>query len=106
MRISDIMNDSLDALIVALCRDYFRRKTAIEERAVVRRTDTEFRYYNFKIYDAASLVVGEENAEIYIEEIGKKVGYAKSKMDFLSEVTYKKRKRAVMDSIASALHLV
>ena len=97
--------ESLDALVTALCLDYGRRQRAIEERSAARRTETEFRYLNFKIYDAVAEVVGEPLAEAYIYEIGNKTGYAKSKIDCLSEVTYKSYKRMARDNIAKKLHL-
>ena len=99
------VENSLDALVRALCFDYSRRERAISERSVSHRTDTEFRYYNFKIFDAAAEVVGEAYAEIYIKEIGDRCGYAKSEIYPISEVTYKQRKRYVMDNIAKKLHL-
>ncbi len=99
------LENSLDALVRALCFDYSRRERAIAERSVSHRTDTEFRYYNFKIFDAAAEVVGESFAEIYIKEIGERRGYAKSDDYLISEVTYKQRKRLVMDNIAKKLHL-
>ena len=99
------VKDSLDELVRALCFDYARRARAISERSVSHRTDTEFRYYNFKIFDAAAEVVGEAYAEIYIKEIGERCGYAKSDIYPVSEVTYKQRKRFVMDNIAKKLHL-
>ena len=99
------VESSLDALVHALCLDYSRRERAISERSVSHRTDTEFRYYNFKIFDAAAEVVGEADALIYIKEIGERIGYAKSEMYLISETTYKKRKRFVMNNIAKKLHL-
>jgi hypothetical protein len=96
---------TLDVLVRALCLDYSRRERAISEKSVSHRTDTEFRYYNFKIFDAAAEVVGEMDAELYIKEIGEKCGYAKSEFFIISEGTYKLRKRAVMDNIAKKLHL-
>ena len=105
MRDGDVKITSVDMIIVALCRDYFRREDALINKSVTKRTDTEYRYYNFKIFDAAAEVVGEADAEIYIKEIGEKVGYAKSDVFLISEVTYKQRKRCVMDNIAKKLHL-
>ena len=96
---------TLDALVRALCLDYPRRERAISESSVSHRTDTEFRYYNFKIFDAAAEVVGEMDAELYIKEIGERCGYAKSEFFIISEGTYKARKRAVMNNIAKKLHL-
>lgn len=91
--------------MIALCLDYRRRQEAIEKREVSRRTDTEYRYYNFKIFDAAAEIVGERFAARYIDEIGRRVGYAKTDIDCVSEVTYKSYKRRIKDNIARRLHL-
>lgn len=99
------IESTLDALVIALCLDYGRRQKAIEERSAARRTETEFRYLNFKIFDAVAEVVGERFAEIYIYEIGRKTGYAKTEIDCVSEVTYKNYKRMARDNIAKKLHL-
>lgn len=99
------VENSLDILISALCLDYWRRQKAIEERMVTPRTDTEFRYYNFKIFDAAAEIVGERFATIYINDIGRRVGYAKTELNCVSEVTYKGYKRMIKDNIAKKLHL-
>ena len=96
---------SVDTLVISLCLDYFRRKAALAERSVSKRVDTEFRYLNFKIFDAAAEIVGERDAEIYIKEVGERVGYAKSELYMLSEVTYKQYKRMIKDNIAKKLHL-
>ena len=98
--------NSLDRLIVALCLDYKRRREIIEARTASRRTDTELRYYNFKLYDAVAEIVGERFAEGYIDEIGRNIGYAKSALYCFSEVTYKEYKRRAMDNIAKRLHLL
>lgn len=97
--------ESLDLLIIALCADYQRRKEVIEKRCALRRTDTEFRYLNFKIYDATAEIVGERLAEIFIYEIGNRVGYAKSEIDSMSESTYKIYKKRVKDNLSVRLHL-
>lgn len=99
------VESSLDTLVIALCFDYRRRQKAILERSVAKRTDTEYRYYNFKIFDAAAEIVGERFAERYIEEIGNRVGYAKTAIDCVSEITYKNYKRLIKDNIAKKLHL-
>ena len=99
------IESTLDALVIALCLDYDRRRKAIEDRCATKRTDTEYRYLNFKIYDAVAEIVGERYAEIYINEIGRKIGYAKSDDLTVSEVTYKKYKRLAKDNIAKKLHL-
>ena len=96
---------SLNSLIVALCLDYPRRRREILSRKLSRRTDIEFRYINSKMYDAAAEIVGEELAELYISEIGEKIGYAYSKVENVSEVTYKINKRKVKEGIALRLYL-
>lgn len=99
------LETTLDTLVIALCLDYGRRQRAIEEQSVTKRTDTEFRYYNFKIFDAVAEIVGERFAARYIYEIGERVGYAKSSVDCVSETTYKDYKRMIKDNIARKLHL-
>lgn len=98
--------NSLDNLIVALCLDYFRRQEAIEDRSAPKRVDTEFRYLNFKMFDAAAEIVGEEAAEDYILEIGERTGYAKSVLYSVSESTYKIHKQLIKQNIAKKLYLV
>lgn len=99
------LESTLDTLVIALCLDYARRQRAIEEKSVAKRTDTEFRYYNFKIFDAVAEIVGERFAPRYIYEIGARIGYAKSSVDCVSESTYKDYKRMIKDNIARKLHL-
>lgn len=99
------IESTLDTLVIALCLDYGRREEAILAKSVSRRTDTEFRYYNFKIFDAAAEIVGERFATIYINDIGRRVGYAKTELNCVSEVTYKGYKRMIKDNIAKKLHL-
>lgn len=96
---------SLDTLISALCLDYGRRKSLIEGRTCPRRVDTELRYYNFKLYEAAAEIVGEELAEVFIYEIGARIGYAGSEVEGMCERTYKTYKRRVKDNMALRLYL-
>jgi hypothetical protein len=96
---------TLDALVSALCLDYARRREAIEKKSVGRRCETEYKYYNYFIFDAAAEIVGERLAERYISDIGEHIGYAKTEIDCVSEVTYKNYKRMIMDNIARKLHL-
>ncbi|MBQ1260670.1 MAG: hypothetical protein IIX96_01495 [Clostridia bacterium] len=98
-------NLTLDGVIVALCLDYERRKSAIEEKSFRRRTLMEYDYINKRIYEAAAEVVGEADAELYIAEIGEKIGYAKSGAPLISEVSYKRKKSEVKRNIALKLHL-
>jgi len=97
---------TLDTLVAALCADYQRREKAIREGSVIHRVDTEYRYYNFKIYDAVAAIVGEGRCERIIKEIGGRIGYAHSALEEVSEVTYKKMKKEVKDAVARALHLI
>lgn len=97
--------DSLDALVRALCRDFSRRTAALERGGATRRTLAELRYLNIIIADAAAEIVGERAAPLYISEIGDEVGYAKSRVDDVSEVTYKRYKQLVKANIAKRLHL-
>ncbi len=57
------------------------------------------------MYNAAAEIVGERYAELYIEEIGRKTGYAKSRDETVSETTYKTYKQLTKENIAKKLHL-
>lgn len=96
---------TLDNVIVALCRDYERRETAIREGSYKRRTLMEYRYLNARIFDAAAEYVGERDALLLIKEIGEKIGYAKSRFYRISEGNYKLKKSEVKRAIALNLHL-
>lgn len=102
---SPLYRESLDYLVVAFCRDYRARWSAIFANECSRRTRMEYEYINHRLYNAAAEIVGRE-AEIYIEEIGSYVGYAHSRIDGVSEVTYKTRKKEVKLNIAKKLHLI
>ena len=78
----------------------------IELGVMPRRVDMELRYLNFKIYDATAEVVGEGDAEKFIYEIGKKIGYARTSFSDISERTYKKYKLEVIKNIARRMYLV
>ena len=98
-------SDTLDYLIIAICRDFRTRQRAISEKSFKRRTLMEYEYLNRRLIEAASEIVGDDY-ETYIDEIGNKVGYAYSKIDDVSETEYKQRKREVKISIAKRLHLM
>jgi hypothetical protein len=101
-----LMPKTVRELICALCADYPRRRAAIESHSVTPRTENEYKYYNYKIYDAVAEVVGEYYAERFIEDIGSKVGYAKTELYFFSETAYKYKKSGATRRIAYALHLL
>ena len=98
-------NETLDGVVVALCRDYFRRCEAIKCAVYTSRTLMEYQYYNFKIFDGAAEIVGEEAAEKYIYEIGESSGYGNSRVVDVSEPVYKRKKNEVKRNIAKKLHL-
>ena len=97
---------SLDNLIIALCRDFERRALAIESGSCNSRTAVEYKYYNYKILEGAIEIAGPNNARTFVYEIGHKVGFAKSKIDCMSEVMYKSWKMDVKMRIAQKLHLL
>jgi hypothetical protein len=70
------------------------------------RVRMEYEYLNRRIFAAArELCEGEEDALGYIEEIGAKRGYAKSRFT-VSEKTYKIKKREVKLNILRRLYLL
>ena len=95
----------IDAIVVALCADFARRQSVIAARTAEHRVDMEYRYLNFKMLDAAQQLLCERDALIMIEEIGGEIGYARSRLVYIGEQTYKEYKRKVKDLIAVALHL-
>ena len=97
--------DTLDALVVAFCRDYFHRKHAIEDGKCSPRTRMEYEYINRRIAEAAREVVGTDY-EIYIKEIADGAGYARSSVECISESSYKTYKKEVKVNIAKKLHLL
>ena len=104
MQNKNVIN-TLDLLVRALCADYGRREEIILKGTAERRVDNELRYLNFKIFDSISEVVGERHADIFISEIGKSIGYARSGVDCMSEGMYKKYKALVKSNIAKRLYL-
>jgi hypothetical protein len=98
--------DSLSDVVIALCKDFDRRKSEIALGRLSRRTIMEYKYLSFIMYDAASEIAGEEHGEVYIREIGNCIGYAKTEIDNISEVTYKKRKAEVKMNILRRLHMI
>lgn len=101
-RVRNGYTDSLDGLIVALCRDYERRACG----SSVKRVEMEYKYINTRLFEAVSEVVGLGNARTLIDEIGSHVGYANSRLDELSETSYKKLKQEVKLAIARKLYLL
>ena len=97
--------ETLDGLVVAFCRDYFSRRDTVAKGECGKRTRMEYEYINRRIEDATREIVGDD-FEIYIREIGEKVGYAYSEIPDVSESEYKKTKKEVKVNIAKKLHLL
>ena len=97
--------DTVEEIVIALCRDYRRRQLAIEEGSASRRVLMEYAYLNSKMLLAAGEVTGGAYANAFIEDIGEGIGYAHSGIDTLSENTYKTYKRQIKRAIAKKLHL-
>ena len=102
----DGYTDTLDAVVVALCADYERRRSAILQDKAERRTLMEYRYINSRIYEAVAETVGERLCPVFIKEIGQRIGYAKSEIDCMSESSYKSEKQLAKIKIARALRLI
>lgn len=94
-----------EGVIVALCRDYMRRKAEIADGSLPRRVLMEYSYINKRIFEGAGEIVGGPLSEVFIEDIGKRVGYASSSVGTMSESTYKRYKAAAVKNIARKLHL-
>ena len=99
-----IKRDTLDELVVALCKDFGRRERALMRSDISHRTKVELKYLNYKLSEAAREVVGDDFAA-YIKEIGESVGYAKSELGEIGETAYKIKKAEVKANIAKKLHL-
>ncbi len=95
---------SIDMIVCALCADYDRRGDHIANKDLPSNVIMEYRYYNTKIFNAVAEIVGDRDAESYIEDIGKRRGYTKRASPiFISENTYIKKKRECKLNIARAL---
>ena len=96
--------ESDDGVIIALCRDYTRRKSAICDGKLPRRVLMEYSYINKRIFEGAGEIVGGALCETFIEDIGNHTGYAASAVMNMSESTYKRYKAAAIKNIARKLH--
>jgi hypothetical protein len=101
-----LIPEGVDRIVTALCLDYERRAEAIRHRSVGRRTEMQYRYFNYQLYRAACEIAGEDDALLYIDEIGSCTGYANTELTSVSETTYKKIKSEVKLNIARALCLI
>ena len=102
----ELIPDGVDRIVTALCLDYERRAEAIRQRSVGRKTEMQYRYFNYQLHRAACEVAGEDDALLYIEDIGSHTGYANTELTSVSETTYKRMKSEVKRNIARALCLI
>ena len=100
-----VLESSLDSLVVALCADYKRRSELLLAKDLAPRTSAELRYLNYMISSGVGEIVEPCYVNIFIEEIGTKVGYAHSEIFGLGEVAYKIKKNEIKQNIAKKLHL-
>ena len=100
------MQASLDTLVSSLCADYARRSELIQKGGLSRRVETELRYLNAKIIDATLEFCNDAELDSFIIEIGDSIGYANSALEYMSESTYKRKKRDIKENIARRLYLV
>lgn len=98
--------DTLDGVIVALCRDYCYRRDKGVGQGYSRRTRMEYEYIDSILLRAAGEITGESDAEKILAEIGERVGYAYSAIEGVSESTYKIMKKEVKLNIAKKLHML
>ena len=96
----------IEAVCESLCKDYFRRRRVVVGRLAERRIVMEYAYINSRIFDAASEIVGVVDAEKYIDEIGRRIGYAKSEIDSVSETTYKINKERIKVNILRKIYYI
>ena len=101
-----LMPPELEAIICALCADYFRRAEIISRKAAPYNVIMEYRFLNYRIMNAAIEIAGSRDALFFIKDIGENVGYAASDLFVLSEAVYKERKKEVRDNIAKRLSLM
>lgn len=108
MRAADLiatLPPSLDALVVALCADYKRREDELLKEDLPLRVKAELCYLNYIIREAAAEIADERYVFDFINDIGKRIGYAHSEIFGMSETTYKTQKIYIKMRIAKRLHL-
>lgn len=96
----------LDTLLTGLCLDYPRREEILRSGEGNFRVRMEYAYLNARVFEAAREECrDDEEARLYLEEIGGRIGYANSRAD-CSETTYKKKKQRIRQNILRRMHLV
>ena len=106
MSYKKIDSRSLERVVEALCADYLRRRDAVFEGILPKKVLIEYKYLNMKLFEGCAEIAGYAHAEEFILDIGARRGYAKSKIDHLSEVRYKAQKAEIKLNIAKKLLLI
>ena len=96
-RASYALPDTVEQIVVAMCRDYKRRAVGIVTPETSARTKVEYRYLNYKIADAVAELVERRNVPIFIDASSAVVG--------MSESVYKRTKVQIKYNIAKKLHI-
>ena len=92
--------------IVSLCNDYDRRKAEIEKGRLEEPVLANYHRLNSLIDEAIATVCEEAIREPMRRDIGLGRGHLMSPIYFLSEKTYKLRKRCAKYEIARILSLI
>lgn len=93
-------------LICDLCQDYERRAEAISERSKGMSTLLVYQHLNDSIDRAIASVCEEGIRETMREDIGNHIGLSRTEIYYISDGTYKVRKRKSIEAIAKELHLI
>lgn len=94
------------SIVCSLCADYNRRAEAIEAQAEDMPTLLCYVHYN-DVVDRAIASVCEEGIRNQMRlEIAGRIGLQRTKISYISDGTFKRRKQDSIHAIAKALHLV
>lgn len=106
MACKDKLPIEVGRVVVALCGDYQRRESILRRGSAPPDVLAQYESLNRKIEDAVAEVCEEGIRRQILLDIGSRRGARRSPLYFLSEGTYKRRKRASQYRIAKALKLV
>lgn len=100
------INTPIYQIVCALCCDYDRRAEALKEKEGNMHTLLTYRYLNETIDRSIAEVCEETIREEMRNDIGNHIGIKRTKIYFISDGTYKVRKRKSIEAIARNLHLI
>ena len=107
MRNTKINSDTpVYRIVCALCLDYDRRAEALKAQEGDTNTLLTYRYLNESIDRAIAEVCEEAIRNEMRSDIGNGIGILRTKIYFISDGTYKVRKRKSIEAIARNLHLI